>query len=65
MARAGRPEPGGQQLEADWRFPGDAGRVIGQVNVGGLPGGRLWAAPNPDHGMTFHFSLPLAQNNEV
>jgi len=24
-------------------------------------GGRLWATPNPDHGVTFSFTLPLAE----
>jgi signal transduction histidine kinase len=28
-------------------------------------GGRLWAIPNPDRGVTFHFTLPLAHREKT
>jgi two-component system sensor kinase FixL len=27
-------------------------------------GGRLWATPNPERGVTFRFSLPLAPSSD-
>jgi C4-dicarboxylate-specific signal transduction histidine kinase len=27
-------------------------------------GGQIWASPNPDHGASFHFALPLARMSE-
>lgn len=28
-------------------------------------GGRLWATPNPGRGITFHFTLPLANRGDT
>jgi len=28
-------------------------------------GGRLWATPNPTHGTTFHFTLPVDEHDVV
>jgi two-component system sensor kinase FixL len=27
-------------------------------------GGRLWATPNPERGVTFQFSIPMAVDDE-